>query len=33
MAAYAIFDKPLRLETLRQAVMRSLQEVYGWKAG
>ncbi len=33
MAAYAIFDKPLRLETLRQAVMRSLQEVYGWRAG
>lgn len=33
MSAFAIFDKPLRLGMLRDAVTRSLQEVYGWKAG
>jgi DNA-binding NtrC family response regulator len=27
-----VFDKPLRLPILRQTVMQSLQETYGWKA-
>jgi DNA-binding NtrC family response regulator len=33
MSAYAIFDKPLRLSLLRESVIRSLSETYGWKAG
>jgi len=28
-----VFDKPLRLSMLRQTVMQSLQDIYGWKAG
>lgn len=28
-----VFDKPVRLATLRQSVMRSLEEIYGWRAG
>ena len=33
ISANAIFDKPLRLGSLRQTVIRSLEEVYGWKVG
>lgn len=33
MHTYEIFDKPLRLATLRQTVAQSLLEIYGWKAG
>lgn len=33
MQACGIFDKPLRLAILRQTVMQSLQETYGWKVG
>jgi len=28
-----VFDKPLRLSMLRQTVMQSLHEIYGWKVG
>jgi len=28
-----VFDKPLRLATLRQTVMQSLYDIYGWKVG
>jgi DNA-binding NtrC family response regulator len=28
-----VFDKPLRLAALRDTVMKSLSEIYGWKVG
>ncbi len=33
MMAYRILSKPLRLATLRDAVLQGLSDVYGWKAG
>jgi len=33
MHTCGIFDKPLRLATLRQTVAQSLLDTYGWKAG
>lgn len=33
VANVGVFDKPVRLSILRQSVIQSLREIYGWRAG